>query len=70
MGRSLQVDVKPIVWSLCMWDRKNSLVFGHLRTYQKSTASGVCGMTFPLLGMVRSAGGPRVAHRVPVATQR
>lgn len=52
MGRSLQVEVKPTVWSLCMWDKKNNRVPGHLRTCQKSTASGVCGMTLPLTDMV------------------
>lgn len=51
MGRLLQVEVKPTVWSLCMWDRKNNRVPGHFRTCQKSTASGVCGITFPLTDM-------------------
>lgn len=41
MGLWLQVDVRPTVWSLCMWDKKNSLVPGHFRTCQKSTARGV-----------------------------
>lgn len=52
MGRWLQVEVRPTVWSLCMWERKNNRVPGHLRTYQKSTASGVRGMTFPLADMI------------------
>lgn len=52
MGRWLHVEVSPTVWSLCMWERKNNRVPGHLRTYQKSTASGVRGMTFPLADMM------------------
>ncbi|TNN82889.1 hypothetical protein EYF80_006846 [Liparis tanakae] len=41
MGRLLQVEVNPTVWSLCMCDRKNIRVSGHFRTCQKSTASGL-----------------------------
>lgn len=52
MGLLLQVEVRPIVWSLCMWDRKKSRAPGHFRTCQKSTASGVLVMTFPLVNIV------------------
>lgn len=51
MGLSLHVEVRPIVWSLCMCDRKKRRVPGHFRTCQKSTASGVCGITFPFIDM-------------------
>lgn len=56
MGRWLQVEVRPTVWSLCMWERKNNRVPGHLRMCQKSTASGVRGMTFPLADIISCLG--------------